>query len=270
MSLSSSPGAPSPVIVDEHGPAAAPLVVLVHGSMDRAAGFIRAAHRLERYRVARYDRRGYGRSRPHAGPFGVDEHVQDLVDVLAGRPAVVVGHSFGGVIALALAARRPDLVRAVAAFEPPLPWLDWWPSGTAGGQVAASGDAGPVEPGDVAERFLRRMIGDDTWDLLPNPTQADRRAEGAALLGEITDLHSRVPFAPDTITVPVVLGRGERGPRHHARGVAWLAARIPAADVIVLADAPHGAHLSHPDAFAVEVVDWTVARAAGADPRPRF
>ena len=78
--------------------------------------------------MLRYDRRGYGRSTPHDGPFGIDEQVADLVALLDGRPAVVFGHSYGGNVALALADRHPELVRAVGVYETPLPWLDWWPS----------------------------------------------------------------------------------------------------------------------------------------------
>jgi pimeloyl-ACP methyl ester carboxylesterase len=54
---------------EEAGDAAHPLVVLVHGAMDRSAGMLRLSRRLDHeYRVVRYDRRGYGRSTPHGGP----------------------------------------------------------------------------------------------------------------------------------------------------------------------------------------------------------
>ena len=56
-------------------------------------------------RVLRYDRRGYGRSWPHPGPFTVNDQVDDLEELLADRPAVVVGHSYGGNVALAAAVR---------------------------------------------------------------------------------------------------------------------------------------------------------------------
>ena len=135
------------------GPDDAPLVVLIHGSMDRSAGLLRLSRRLDDgHQVVRYDRRGYGRSRPHPGPYGIESQVGDVEALLAGRPAVVFGHSYGGNVALALASRRPDLVAAVAVFEVPLSWLDWWPGSTA----AASGS--PARPWYRSPGSPRRSV----------------------------------------------------------------------------------------------------------------
>ena len=80
--------------VEETGPPDGALVVLVHGTMDRSTGFARVARRLDdRYRVLRYDRRGYARSRGLPGPHGCEAHVDDLLNLLDGRHATVVGHS---------------------------------------------------------------------------------------------------------------------------------------------------------------------------------
>ena len=57
--------------------------------------------------------------------------------VLAGRRAVLVGHSYGGDVALATADRHPDLVAGVAVYETPLSWLPWWPNTTAGSIAVA-------------------------------------------------------------------------------------------------------------------------------------
>ena len=102
---------------EEAGDASHPLIAIVHGAMERSAGMLKLSRRLdERYRVLRYDRRGYGLSNPHPGPFGIDAQVADLVDLLAGRRAVVVGHSYGGNVALATACRHPELVAGVGLF----------------------------------------------------------------------------------------------------------------------------------------------------------
>ncbi len=118
--------------VEESGPPGAALVVLVHGTMDRSTGFARVARRLDdRYRVLRYDRRGYARSRGLPGPHGCEAHVDDLLNLLDGRHATLVGHSYGGNVALAASVRAPESVNAVGMYETPLPWQSWWPGTTA-------------------------------------------------------------------------------------------------------------------------------------------
>jgi pimeloyl-ACP methyl ester carboxylesterase len=251
------PSSSSPAIwSDEAGPAGAPLVVLIHGSMDRSSGMLKLSRVLDgRYRVCRYDRRGYGRSIPpngsHPGPFTMDRQVADLVALMAGRPAVLVGHSYGGNVALAAAERHPHLVRAVAVYETPTSWLPWWP-GTTPGSAAAST---PGSPEEAAERFMRRMIGDARWEGLPERTRSTRRREGAALVGELTDLRDHAPWSPGRIRVPVLVGVGDSAAGHHAQAMHWMADVIPGARLVVLADCRHDAPLSHPALFAAALVE---------------
>ncbi len=84
---------------------------------------------------------------------------------------------YGGNVALALADRHPELVRAVGVYESPLSWLDWWPGTTAGADALATrGD-----PAEAAERFMRRLIGDERWHRLPEST---RRAAAGRRCGD--------------------------------------------------------------------------------------
>lgn len=237
----------------ESGPEGAPLVALVHGSMDRMAGFAKLARRLEvDHRVLRYDRRGYAQSLDVGPPFTIERHALDLIDLLDGRPAVVVGHSLGGNVALAAAERAPSLVRAVVLYESPFSWQPWWPTATAGG-AAVDGD-----PADAAERFLRRMIGDALWERLPEATRSARRAEGEVLVGELTDLRSAAPWRPEGITVPVIASYGELGHEHHKLGQRWLSDTL-GCPLVEVPGARHNAHSTHPDALAD-----LVARASAA------
>ncbi len=72
--------------VDEAGAEDAPLVVLVHGSMDRSTSFAKVVRRLrDDFRVLSYDRRGYGRSVAVGGPFTMGRQVDDLLSVMADR-----------------------------------------------------------------------------------------------------------------------------------------------------------------------------------------
>jgi pimeloyl-ACP methyl ester carboxylesterase len=241
---------------EEAGVAAHPLVVVIHGSMDRSAGMLKLSRRLDTdYRVLRYDRRGYGRSFPHSGPFTMDAQVNDLVGLLAGRKAVLVGHSYGGNIALATADRHPDLVAGVAVYEMPLSWEPWWPGTTAGSLAVA--DAGP--PDEAAERFLRRMLGDQRWEALPERTKEARRGEGLAMVGELDDLRRARPWDPERITMPVVTAFGSLGASHHHNGMRHAATMLRC-PLVELADCRHDAPLSHPDLFRAEVVDPLMRR----------
>ncbi len=252
-------GAHLPVWRESAGPVGAAPVVLVHGSMDRSTGLLKLSRQLDAaYQVLRYDRRGYGRSVDgagrHPGPFDMDHQVADLVDVMTGatsdRPAVLVGHSYGGNVALALAERHPHLVRAVAVYETPLSWEPWWPRGTAGAAAVAAAD----DPALAAERFMRRMIGDTRWEALPERTRATRRAEGAAMVGELADLRARAPWTAGGVQVPVIAAYGEHGAAHHRRGMEHVAEVIDDVEVVELPGCRHDAPLSHPALFAERVV----------------
>ena len=99
-----------------------PPLVLVHGLAGAAANWTLLAPALAaRHRLLVPDLPGHGGSSPlSAGP--TLNPFADAVFALAERermlPAPVVGHSMGGVIALRLALRRPDSVRAVVLAAP--------------------------------------------------------------------------------------------------------------------------------------------------------
>lgn len=233
-----------------------PLVVLVHGSLDRGASFTRVLRRLGDFPTLIYDRRGYNASR-HVTPTAmtVDEHVGDLLEVIGGRDAVVVGHSYGGNIALGAAADAGGAsIRSVAAYEPPQPWLGLVRPGH---QTRWEDE----DPGDAAERFFRRMVGDGAWERLSDEEKMARRADGPALAAELAAIRLReAPFDVAALSVPVVYGRGKHSMPHHRQAVAWLVEHTPDAELFEIAGGRHGAHLTHPDAFAV-FVRRAVARA---------
>jgi pimeloyl-ACP methyl ester carboxylesterase len=235
------------LFVNDH-PGPGPLVVLVHGSMDRSLSFAKVVRKLADLHVVAYDRAGYGRSEdsvPHATLSG---HVEDLLAVLADRRGVVVGHSYGGDVALAAAIARPDLVAGVGAFEAPLPWQDWWPGRSAGG---AAMDA--RSPEDAAEAFMRRIVGDHVWGRLPPSTRTKRRSEGAALVADLGSIRSVAPFDPADVRVPVVVGCGSDSEPHHREGARRLVSVVPGAELVEIDGATHGAHRSHPQEFAAFV-----------------
>ena len=233
------------------------LVVLVHGAMDRASSMLRVRRVLEdECRVMRYDRRGYARSLGLGPAISLDQQVDDLATLVGSRVAVLVGHSLGGVIGLAMAERSPAQVRAVVAYEAPMMWEPWWPAGTAGATALATAagrrDGGDRDPGDAAEAFMRRMLGDARWLELPAHVRAERRAEGPTLLAELRTVHSPAPapYRPERVTVPVVAAFGSETQPQHRRAAEELARRAPHGVLELIDGAGHGAHLTHPQAFA--------------------
>ena len=227
-------------------------MVLVHGSLDRGDSFRRVVRRLDDVTSITYDRRGYQRSRSAGPPADVGGHADDLVGVLEAlraeaptAPIAVVGHSLGGLIALGAAVERPDLVAAVGAYEPPLPWLGFRRSGRGRDDAA--------DPGLEAERFFRRMVGDRSWERLPERERASRRADGPAMMAEFRAL-DEAPFDLTALAAPAILGHGGAdSARHHVEGTRWLSQRLRDATLVEMPSAGHGAHLSHPTQFALLV-----------------
>ena len=166
-----------------------------------------------------------------------------------------------------LAQRRPDLVRAVGVYEAPMYWEPWWPADTTGQRVLSARDA-PDGAGDAAEAFMRRVIGDERWERLPAGTRALRRAEGPALVGELSSLTASVPYEAEAITVPVLVARGEQSKPHHREAAVVLAERLATpgrgapSELVDVPGVGHGIHLQDPHAFAA-LVDRLAALAAG-------
>ncbi len=239
------------------GDPAAPLVVVIHGSMDRSAGLLRLSRRLDATcRVIRYDRRGYGRSAGVGPPWTVDANIDDLERVLASAtaappPAILFGHSLGGDVALGLAARRPELVRAVVVYEMPLSWLDWWPGNSAGAAAMAADD-----PGDAAEAFMRRLVGDAAWERLAASKQAERRAEGAAMVAELADLRRRAPWDGERIAAPVLALHGEHARPHHRAAMEGLGDMIRGCRTAMVPGAGHAGPHTHADAVAAAMAPF--------------
>jgi pimeloyl-ACP methyl ester carboxylesterase len=254
--------------IETAGDPTRPAVVLSHGTMDRSAGMLRLSRRLDDdFFVVRYDRRGYGRSIGVGPPFTMEAHVDDLrnviTDTLVDRSAAAVfGHSFGGNVALGLAMSAPELVDRVVVYETPLSWFDWWPGNTAGGVALGDRAAADTDPEDAAEIFMRRLVGDAIWERLPSSTRSARRAEGPAMVAELTDLRRVAPWNAEQISQPVLAIGGETGRPHHQRGMRALAAMIDGAEHVELAGAGHGAPNTHPDELAAIVAAF-VSRPCG-------
>ncbi len=101
-----------------------PPLVLLHGVTSRWQSWLPVMPDLAlRWRLAALDFRGHGRSGRAAGAYHITDYAGDLIAFLrawAGAPAVLVGHSLGAIVATAVGATAPDLVRAIVLEDPPL------------------------------------------------------------------------------------------------------------------------------------------------------
>jgi 3-oxoadipate enol-lactonase len=96
-----------------------PLIVLVHSGICDARmwdGFVLPG-------AVRHELRGYGQTPPP--PSGTFSHADDLEAALGDGPTALVGASFGGLVCLEVASRRPQLVTDLVLLDAPLPDHDW-------------------------------------------------------------------------------------------------------------------------------------------------
>lgn len=210
----------------------------------------------ETNRVVLYDRRGYARSRDLGGPFTVDAHVDDLASVVGDRQVVLFGHSFGGAVVLAFAEREPESVLGVAVYETPMSWLPFW---TTPGSVSAEAGSGK-DPRDIAEAFMRRMIGNRRWESLPEATRRSRREEGDTLVGDIIDLQSRSPYDLTRITCPVLSAAGSASHERFHRSARLVHEGCSDSRLVIGEGWQHNAHVSHPSEFSELVIKPLVRR----------
>ncbi len=211
----------------------APVIVLVHGVLDSSVSFEGVLDELvPEFTVVTYDRRGWGRSRDASPAQTLDEHAHDVIAAMGERRATIVAHSYGGAVGLLTASLRPDLVAALAVFEPTVAWAEWWP-----------------DPETIAEQAVHvqhhfRAGLEDR----PRPTSEERARDQALLAHELT-LVREPSFTFDDVTVPCLIGRSTLTTPWHVESTTRLA-ELFAADLVVIEDAGHTAHRTQPKAFA--------------------
>lgn len=193
-----------------------PPLVLVHGSGTDSTTWDGVLDDLARdFAVTVYDRRGYGRS-THAPVRDHRIHARDLAAVLeqvVGRPAVVVGWSSGGNIALATAVDRPELFASLVVVEAPLHGLrhpDRHVLATAARLKLLQARGRKVEAAEVFFRFGSALrSGGNSYDNAPEDVRQNLRAHALPVLAE-WDPH---PFG--VMRTPVAAGGGRPPGRSH-------------------------------------------------------
>ncbi|BBU23855.1 alpha/beta hydrolase [Mycobacterium xenopi] len=165
--------------VHRYGPSGPVQVLAIHGLTGHGQRWQRlATHHLPEITVAAPDLIGHGRS-SWAAPWTIDANVKALsalLDQHADGPTVVVGHSFGGAVALHLAAARPDQVGELVLLDPAIGLDGQWMR-----EIADAMLASPDYP-DVAEARAEKATG--SWaDVDPELLDAELDEHLVALPG---------------------------------------------------------------------------------------
>jgi lipase len=101
----------------EWGEPGAPRLVCLHGVTSHGRHFAELAGALPGYHVLAPDLLGHGLS-PYEPPWSIAAHLEAIVESLGEEPAILVGHSFGGRLALELAARAADRIPRLVLLDP--------------------------------------------------------------------------------------------------------------------------------------------------------
>ena len=217
-------------------------VLCVHSSTSSSKQWIGLMERLAgSYRVLAPDLCGQGRNTGLGGDGdALEEDVRLIERVADGAPVHVVGHSYGGAVALRYSMRHPRRVRSLTLYEPAA-WhlLADSPDGDrAGHEVLDVGaavthlvDAG--RPLEAAHRFVDYWNGDGSWDGM-SASQRDRVAvQMPRVVAHFTALFAdRTRLAAySALDLPVLLMSGRSGPRSGQRVTDLLAGALPRAVV---------------------------------------
>jgi pimeloyl-ACP methyl ester carboxylesterase len=234
-------------------------IVLLHCSSGSSGAWAHVMDQLGRdYRVLAPDLLGYGRSAPWPRdvPLGPDDElgiVEALLDV-AGRPAHLVGHSYGGTVALNAARRFPRQVASLTLIEPVAFHLlraadepDGWReiAALAGRHLTLVGEGRDAA---AAEAFLTYWMGPKAGQQMPDAARDSVVRSAGKVAAEW-----RLMFAAEDdrdaiagIGAPTLVICGARTRTPAQRVVEVLRRALAHARHHEIADAGHMSPLTHP------------------------
>ncbi len=173
---------------------AGPRVVLVHGSVaNGASAWSDQLPLAARFRLVVPDRPGFPPN-PPVERIDFEEHAP-LVAELLEDGAHLVGHGYGGVVSLLVAAARPEAVRSLTVVEPPAfavargdPAVDAFVV-----RLARHWATGPDDPRLFLQGFLQEVSGRRPIDL-PTPMSRELEQGALALMVERGPWEAQVPL----------------------------------------------------------------------------
>lgn len=227
------------------------LVVLLHSGGMSSRQWRRLIDGLARtHRALAPDLLGSGSNPPWEDDPGF-HYARDLDAVRAllettDAPFHLIGHSYGGMLALQLARRMPSRVRSLAVYDP-----------VAYGVLAGTDDDAAqtallldeaIGGGDAwFERFVDYWNGPGAWRALAEPARASFLRVGRKVFREVCSLlRDRTPASEYAgITAPTLLLTGENTPAAARRVVEVLRETLPHAVREVIEGAGHMGPLTH-------------------------
>ena len=233
---------------------AGPGVVCLHSNAS-SSGQWRALMELlaPRFHVIAADSYGAGKSPPRPPDTMLRDEVALLEPVFAraGDPFALVGHSYGGAVALVAAAMYPKRVRAIALYEPTLFALveRETPRDVDGIRNTVVDAVKADDKLAAARAFIDFWMEPGAFDRMP-----ERNREAIAAAGVDVDEWRKALFGEPTprsafarLDVPVLLLVGKRSPLS-SRSVAQLLARtLPRVETVELEGCGHMAPVTHPE-----------------------
>jgi 3-oxoadipate enol-lactonase len=217
-----------------------------------------------RFHLIAYDRRGYGRSEvtaPLSEAPTVEEHTKDALDVLqqtlrqaspAGSLPLLVGSSFGAVVALDVARRFGHLLGGLVLIEPPMVSSDDVPPIPVGFlqqfDLLVESKGGPA----AGEFFLRTVLGDAAFDRIPKLFAQRSAAMFAQIRADSEALGCYKPRFHElsSMQLPTLLLGGERSAAYFQHTLSTLESVLPNAKRITVAHAGHMLHAEASKKFA--------------------
>ena len=234
-------------------------VVLLHSSASNSQQWRKVAAVLgEHHRICMPDFPGCGDSTPwhgrHARRIADDAAIVAAIAEHLGRPVDLVGHSYGGAVALAAARNHPDCIASLAVIEPVAFSLL-----ADGSEPACAGEiadlAGTIwqglTTGDHAGAmagFIDYWNGADTWERIGPERRAELTRAIAPIAQEFCAVLSSDLCWDDlaALEMPATVIGGVLSPLPARRLADRIAAALPHAWQSIIAGAGHMAPLSHP------------------------
>ncbi len=227
-----------------------PAIVLLHGITDNGLCWSRVAHDLEdSYDVIMTDARGHGGSDGVANGFSIDILADDTAAVIRDlglhRP-FVFGHSMGAITAAVLAARYPDLVRAIILEDPPIG--DDLPRRADDreaqqAQVQRFAELRALPRGERLARAFRENAGWPEDEIIPwSDSKVEFDVEVLNYRGTFRDVAWRDVFARIACPILLVTGDTELGAIVTPRSVEEVSAIWQDGQVVHVSGAGHSIH----------------------------